>query len=105
MEIDGPDGPSAVEIAAGEELVLRLPENATTGYRWSVDPGSLGSALSLLSSSYEPGGPGVGAGGVRTVRLVATGAGTTQLRLSLSRAWETGAPTSTYALGVTVGAP
>ena len=102
MEIDGPAGPSAVTLSAGEELTIRLPENPTTGYRWSVNPDSFGGVLTLLDSSYEPGGPGVGAAGVRTFRFAATAAGTAQVTLSLARSWEAAAPAEQYSLAVTV---
>jgi inhibitor of cysteine peptidase len=103
MEIDGPGGPSAIELSVGEELVLHLPENPTTGYRWSLDPGPLGDLFTLLRSFYELGGPGMGAGGTRTFRFLATGEGTARIRLVLARSWETGAPLDEYNLAASVG--
>jgi inhibitor of cysteine peptidase len=102
MEIDGPAGPSAVTLPAGEELSIRLPENPTTGYRWSVNPDSLAGVLTLLDSSYESGGSGVGAGGVHTFRFAAGAVGTAQVTLSLARPWESAAPAEQYSVAVTV---
>ena len=31
------DNGTTVEVHVGETLVLRLPENATTGYRWAIE--------------------------------------------------------------------
>jgi hypothetical protein len=34
LDADG----TTVEVAPGERLELRLPENASTGYRWVLEP-------------------------------------------------------------------
>ncbi len=102
MEIDATDGPSSIQLTSSEELTVRLAENPTTGYRWRLDPESLGDVLTPLGSSYEQGGPGIGAAGVRTFRFAASQSGTAKISLSLTRAWETDAALDHYDLAVTV---
>jgi inhibitor of cysteine peptidase len=60
------DAGRTVSVTPGQHLVLRLPENPTTGYRWSVPAG-----VSVVSDTYEAGGTQAGAGGQRVLTLVA----------------------------------
>ncbi|WP_162560229.1 protease inhibitor I42 family protein [Methylotetracoccus oryzae] len=80
-------------LLPGQELVIRLPGNPTTGYRWSSF-GPTGSALSATGpAAYEPDAgtsQRVGAGGFEIWRFVATRAGTVELRFEYRRPWETG---------------
>ncbi len=79
----------AVTLAAGEELVIVLRENPTTGYRWELE--LVGRAVSLAESEYEPAGRAIGGGGERCFRLTAHSAGVTTVRARLRRSWETDA--------------
>ena len=63
MVLTESDRGRTVELAAGSLVTLRLRENPTTGYRWSMQ--STG-GLELVGDRYEPGGA-VGAAGVRVV--------------------------------------
>jgi inhibitor of cysteine peptidase len=86
----------------GDELVLRLQERPTTGYRWavdSIDP----EVLRMAGSSFRPSSSGVGAGGERFLTFVAAATGSTVLQLKLWRAWEgEGSVQRRIALDVTV---
>lgn len=79
-------------LLPGQELVIRLPGNPTTGYRWSSF-GPTGSALSATGpAAYEPDAgtsQRVGAGGFEIWRFVAARAGTAELRFEYRRPWET----------------
>jgi len=80
-------GTGTVQVEAGDEVVIRLPENATTGYVWSV--GAIAENLVLTGDDVIPaGGSGVGGAGERVfqVRAVAPGSGDVVLRLG--RVWE-----------------
>ena len=84
----GPDD-NGTEVAAapGDRLVITLPENATTGYRWvveSVDPPLEVEPGESLAADVSPAGR---AGECRIV-LRATAAGSGQVRLRLRRSWE-----------------
>lgn len=80
------DGKSVV-IRVGETMSIRLPENATTGYRWA--PEKLDESLLELCSAdpdYPPGA--VGSGGDVTFTLRGKESGTTELVLKNWRHWE-----------------
>lgn len=83
------DGEGRVhEVDPGDSILLRLPENPTTGYRWEVeffDNSILGPPDSTFSTSGEP---SMGAGGIRTFTFEARSPGQTVLRLILKRGWE-----------------
>jgi inhibitor of cysteine peptidase len=70
------------------QVVVQLPENPTTGYRWSVD--QLDEAiLAPGDSTYRADSDGaIGGGGVHTFSFTARQPGATQLRLKLWREWE-----------------
>lgn len=86
-EIEVTENGTVASVKPGDEIVLRLPENATTGYQWLVD--SIAGPIDVVSSlvSTTPGPPG--AAGERVVRLRAAAPGAAAARLALSRAWET----------------
>lgn len=76
---------STVILAGGQALLIELPENPTTGYRWVMQPSS---GLQLDEDTFTPGGPNIGAGGVRRLRLRATAAGKHRVILLQCREWE-----------------
>jgi inhibitor of cysteine peptidase len=75
---------------AGDTLIVRLPGNPTTGYRWSVS--RTPAPLRLLASSYVPSPPKrLGQGGTFVFRFrVRAGHGT--LTLVYRRPWEKSKP-------------
>ena len=77
-----------VEVRVGEEFVIRLPENATTGYLWSVR--EMGAGLELVEEEMVPPrhNAGVGAAGERHVRVRAVKPGRAEVVLERGRAWE-----------------
>ena len=98
-------GPSANgstrELLSGDTLVVRLPGNPTTGYRWTVT--ARPSALRALGSTYLAPAKGLpGQGGTYVFRFRArAGAGT--LRLAYARSFEKGKPPiRTFRLAVLV---
>jgi predicted secreted protein len=89
VELTESDAGAERSVGVGEELVVRLPENRTTGYRWHLALPA--GALSLDGDSYEAEAPGrPGSGGTRTFRLRATQPGTHRLGAALRRSWESG---------------
>jgi inhibitor of cysteine peptidase len=85
LELDLAADGQVVTLAVGQGLRLRLAENPTTGYQWSV----LGSGALLLERNvFTPAGAAVGGGGVRELHWRARAAGNHPLTLALRRAWE-----------------
>jgi predicted secreted protein len=86
-EIEVTESGTVATVEPGDEVVLRLPENATTGYQWLVD--SVAGPVDVVSSDLTPMSDRPGAAGERVVRLRAAAPGNAAARLTLSRAWET----------------
>jgi inhibitor of cysteine peptidase len=86
IEIDQSADNGTVVLPAGDALCLRLPENPTTGYRWVIGRSD---ALQIVADSFHPGGPAIGAAGVRCLRFSSTRPGTHQLVLEKRRSWTT----------------
>lgn len=82
------DHDGTVALGTGDALVLALPENPTTGYRWQLSL-SPGGSLALTGDRFAPAGGGApGAGGRRVFTLSASQPGRVALRAVLTRAWE-----------------
>ncbi|WP_025109195.1 protease inhibitor I42 family protein [Pseudomonas sp. H1h] len=79
-----------VRLSNGQNLIVMLPSNPTTGYRWAIQD-SAGGVLRALSpevySSPKDSGM-VGAGGFSTWRFQAFATGTGRLRLTSQQPWE-----------------
>ena len=81
---------ASVALASGQDLVVRLPSNPTTGYRWIyVEPKD--AVLRVDGpSSYEAqsAGGAAGAGGTEIWKLAPLKPGQQQLRFEYRRPWE-----------------
>jgi predicted secreted protein len=88
VELTEPDAGSEHSIGVGQELIVRLQENRTTGYQWQLTIPPDG--LALDDDAYEAATDRPGSGGIRTFRLHATGPGTHRLGAALRRSWESG---------------
>ena len=83
------DANRSLSIHVGDRVVIHLPENPTTGYRWSVerlDTDLLDAEGPEFSSARDA---AIGGGGTMTMRLVAKKPGSTSVVLANRRAWET----------------
>jgi inhibitor of cysteine peptidase len=80
------DAEQTIEVTTGEEIVVTLEENPTTGYQWTVDE-LVGHLTSVSSEFAAPGTQRPGAGGHRTIVLRATGSGPAELRVRYARPW------------------
>jgi inhibitor of cysteine peptidase len=91
---------SSVSVGDGDELVLVLSENASTGFVWQVD--ACPEFLDLSDDERGPDGAAPGAAATRQLTFRVYGSGEGVLELSLRRPWETGvAPAETRELLVT----
>ncbi|AVU74273.1 peptidase inhibitor I42 [Pseudomonas sp. Fig-3] len=78
-----------VQLTNGQNLILNLPSNPSTGYRWAVQDSAGGVLKALGPEVYRnPEDAGiVGAAGVSTWRFQAFAAGTGRLRLTYQQPW------------------
>jgi len=86
MQLTERDNGAAITVRRAEEIVIALPENPTTGYRWAVE--ATGDALALTSADFAPATTAIGSGGKRTMRFIAQRPGTSTIHAQLRRAWE-----------------
>jgi predicted secreted protein len=85
MILSEQDRGRTVEVPAGSVITVRLKENPTTGYRWSVEATN---GLEQVGDRFEAGGAAIGAAGERVFQFRATRAGSHKLRLKNWREWE-----------------
>jgi len=81
------DNGRTVDVREGDTLVLRLHENASTGYRWAFD-GLDPTYLDVQDGEYVGQADAVGGGGQAHWTLVAKARGIVEIRLKLWRRWE-----------------
>jgi inhibitor of cysteine peptidase len=102
LELTKADSAKSVEARPGDLIIIRLPENPTTGFRWTVDKVDplCGEAQ---ESSFSPARDAtVGGGGERTFSFQVKGeGGTGNIGLKLRREWE-GDASVVERFGVTV---
>jgi inhibitor of cysteine peptidase len=86
VQLTKSDDGRSVEVREGEEIVLRLPENPTTGFRWHVERAD---AMKLVGDSFElDPNPQIGSGGVRELRFRPTSGSPGRLILRHWQPWE-----------------
>jgi inhibitor of cysteine peptidase len=86
-EPDGSDTP--IMVSVGEQFVVALVANVTTGYRWQLDDPGADGVVALVGSEYvAPGAQLPGAGGKECWTFGATAEGATTLGLSYRRPFE-----------------
>lgn len=100
-QVLGPsDRDKLITVHVGDGILLRLPENPSTGYRWS---GELPDFLRVTRDENEQHGTAPGAGGFRTMELVAVAPGRATLDLACGQAWEpTAPPTDRFSVTIEV---
>jgi inhibitor of cysteine peptidase len=87
----GSETPFAMKV--GDEFVLTLESNPTTGYRWQVADKLDGKIIRLISSEYKaPDTKLAGAGGNEVWTFRAEGRGKTAINLIYVRPWEKDTP-------------
>ena len=90
--LTGADSGQSIAARVGDEIVLQLPENPTTGYRWEV---GVADGLDLVADGYVAAEPDVaatepafGRGSLRELRFRAREPGVARLELKHWQAWE-----------------
>ncbi len=88
------DKDKSIRVQQGDMVLIRLPENPTTGYQWVIEDTDE-EILNLEDSDFTlPSDVGIGGGGERTLHFIAKSTGTTHLKLELRREWEVDTPAS-----------
>lgn len=73
--------------SVNDTIVLRLPENPTTGVRWDFD--QLEGPVRLIGDEYEPStGAGIGAAAIRVLTLQPQDTGRIRIKLKRWQNWE-----------------
>jgi predicted secreted protein len=85
MTLTEQDHGRTIQVKMGSVVTLRLKENPTTGYRWTV---ATAPELEQIGDRFELGGSAIGAAGVRVFEFRATRVGEHELRLKNWREWE-----------------
>ncbi len=81
------DNGGRVSVRVGEFVELRLAENATAGYRWTLERYDA-ALLEPLDAAADYDDRAVGSGGQAIFRFRVRGAGSTELALKYWRHWE-----------------
>lgn len=79
-----------IQLHTGQNLIVSLPSNPTTGYRWAIQDSAGGVLRSLGPEVYQSSDDGqlLGSGGQSTWRFQAFAQGTGRLRLTSQQPWE-----------------
>lgn len=92
LELRKSDHGKVFEVRQGDDVLVLLPENPTTGYLWAAVPTEF-EFISLISSSFEPGtDAAIGGGGIRRFVFIAETPGQVRMHFELRRPWESGEP-------------
>ncbi|MHB8910971.1 MAG: protease inhibitor I42 family protein [Syntrophales bacterium] len=106
LDLTERDSGKRISIAAGETISLTLTGNPTTGYTWEVAEIDRSVLAPDPAPSFAADSALTGAGGTFTFRFSALKAGSSAVKLSYRRPWETGVPPlRSVALAVTVLPP
>jgi predicted secreted protein len=78
---------ASISASQSDRVVVRLPENSTTGYQWSI--AEIGEALEVESNEFFIRGQMMpGAGGERVIIVRPRRSGRARLSLDLKRRWD-----------------
>ncbi|WP_374568644.1 protease inhibitor I42 family protein [Ideonella sp.] len=80
------DDGRTVELRVGAEVVIQLPDNPSTGYRWEIEADK--SVVDIKRHHFEQQAHQVGGGGESSWVLQAIAPGVSPVKLMLWRPWE-----------------
>jgi predicted secreted protein len=81
------DNRREIRVSANDVIEIRLPENPSTGVRWSLEES--GGTVEVVGDRYEQeSGAGVGAAATRVFTLKSRSHGRTSLRFKRWQEWE-----------------
>lgn len=89
MDVYQQDNGKLIRLILGKKLSIRLPENCSTGYRWTLEPLIPKNILRLEEKSLKGKVPPLpGASGIRKWVFGAAEIGKAQINLRKWRVWE-----------------
>ena len=87
LQFDEHSNGNTIELHVGEEFVITLRENPTTGFRWN--PISSGEpACTLLDHSFDSAGSTPGNAGTHFWHFQAVNEGSSKIEFAYRRSWE-----------------
>jgi inhibitor of cysteine peptidase len=104
VNLTAADKDSQVDVRAGDQIIITLDSNPSTGYTWEVKDLNTTILEQVGDPVFSSSNPGlVGSVGSLTITFKALKAGTATLTLVYHRPWETGIdPIDTFAVTITV---
>jgi inhibitor of cysteine peptidase len=98
------DNGKTVGLKTGDQVVIMLDANPSTGYTWEVKDLDASMIQQVGESGFKSSNPGlIGSGGLLTLTFKTLKAGTTTLTLVYHRPWETDVkPQDTFTLPMVV---
>ena len=97
------DSDKTIDVAAGDTVEIQLPENTTTGYRWTLETIDKSFCEVIADERYGPDKVILGASGTHVWRLKAKHAGNCRIEIAYRRAWQRDTPPArTFKLGLRV---
>ncbi|MFZ2959949.1 MAG: protease inhibitor I42 family protein [Candidatus Ozemobacteraceae bacterium] len=100
--IDATKDGQEMNLFLGQVLSIKLAENPTTGYRWSVEDFKP-NILEQLEAVYKGNSGTIGAGGEKIFGFLAKKVGETPLKLEYNRPWEEAShPAKTFSIKIKV---
>jgi inhibitor of cysteine peptidase len=100
IDLKASDAGTRPRLDVGDRATLRLAENPTTGFRWTIEFDD--SRVRLVEDTFEGPGEPAGAGGERVLVFEALRSGPAPLNLTNKRAWESAEPVDTFAVELDV---
>ncbi|MBM4270711.1 MAG: protease inhibitor I42 family protein [Deltaproteobacteria bacterium] len=90
---DYSDPSKPIEVAAGQQFIITVESNRTTGYQWQLAGVPDSAVVQLENVEYRVSNTGlVGAGGMEVWRFKALGPGKTAIAIKYVRPWEKDVP-------------
>ena len=91
LQFDEHSNGNQIELHIGEEFMIILPENPTTGFRWNlISSGE--QACTLLDNSFDLTGSTPGNGGSHSWHFQAVKEGSSKIEFAYRRSWEQDRP-------------
>ena len=103
ITITAGDANRSIHLRVGQELILKLENNPSTGFSWILDDGKHPGLISLGKPTFTDRASMLGAGGVQSWTFRAAERGLQILKLEYRRPWEHKPPAKTVDFLVVIG--